>query len=192
MGLCYKKDAATDACFFIQTKEKSPNANCVQTQSGAGGRTRTGTDCSAWFWVTCVCQFRHTGIFIALFSVRFHSQRVGVNWRREQTNGTKLFSYNYTDVLCLSIIRHIECEITHDFDSTVFATKPYWRVTSFFPSQILFEHFIWNSSKIKDLKIRCFCFHKANSIGNLGMKTSKPDISFQICLSKQNWSNYEY
>ena len=43
LGLCYKKDAATDACIFIQTKEKSPNANCVQTQSGAGGRTRTGT-----------------------------------------------------------------------------------------------------------------------------------------------------
>ena len=40
MGLYYKKDAATDACIFIQTKEKSPNANCDKTQSGPSDRTR--------------------------------------------------------------------------------------------------------------------------------------------------------
>ena len=34
MGLRYKKDVAANVCIFIQTKEKSPNANCVQTQSG--------------------------------------------------------------------------------------------------------------------------------------------------------------
>ena len=34
LGFCYKKDVAVNACIFIQTKEKSPNANCVQTQPG--------------------------------------------------------------------------------------------------------------------------------------------------------------
>ena len=43
LGLRYEKDSAANACIFIQTKEKSPNANCVQTQSGAGGGTRTHT-----------------------------------------------------------------------------------------------------------------------------------------------------
>ena len=33
LGFCYKKDVAVNACIFIQTKEKSPNANCVQTVS---------------------------------------------------------------------------------------------------------------------------------------------------------------
>ena len=41
--LRYKKDISTNACSFIQAKEKSPNANCVQTQSGAGGGGRTRT-----------------------------------------------------------------------------------------------------------------------------------------------------
>ena len=171
--------------------EKNWVTSFLSPNHGAGGGTRTHTPLRITDFESVSSANSDTPAYL-LHSFLFVSQRVGVNWRREQTNGTKLFSYNYADVLCLSIIRHIECEITHDFDSTVFATKPYWRVTSFFPSQTLFEHFIWNSSKIKDLKIRCFCFHKANSIGNLGMKTSKPDISFQICLSKQNWSNYEY
>lgn len=34
LGLRCEKDSAANACIFIQTKEKSPNANCVQTQSG--------------------------------------------------------------------------------------------------------------------------------------------------------------
>ena len=33
---------ALSASASIQAKEKSPNAHCVQTQSGATGRTRTG------------------------------------------------------------------------------------------------------------------------------------------------------
>ena len=34
LGLRCEKDSAANACIFIQTKEKSPNANCVQTQPG--------------------------------------------------------------------------------------------------------------------------------------------------------------
>ena len=32
----------------------------------AAGRTRTGTVLPAWFWVKCVCQFRHSGKLIGL------------------------------------------------------------------------------------------------------------------------------
>ena len=34
LGLRCEKDSAANACIFIQTKEKSPNANCVQAQPG--------------------------------------------------------------------------------------------------------------------------------------------------------------
>ena len=49
---------------WVGFKKKKASREIPQSLFYATGRTRTGTVLPAWFWVKCVCQFRHSGICV--------------------------------------------------------------------------------------------------------------------------------
>ena len=58
-----RADTGIDYRYPLFAEKKKASREIPQSLFYATGRTRTGTVLPAWFWVKCVCQFRHSGSF---------------------------------------------------------------------------------------------------------------------------------
>ena len=79
--------------------------------SNAAGRTRTGTVLPAWFWVKCVCQFRHSGTKLTLRYLNIFflwmQEKNRDKWEKLTYDSNSEIDYRYLACIFLSYCENI-------------------------------------------------------------------------------------
>ena len=96
---------------WVGFKKKKASREIPQSLFYATGRTRTGTVLPAWFWVKCVCQFRHSGTKLTLRYLNIFflwmQEKNRDKWEKLTYDSNSEIDYRYLACIFLSYCENI-------------------------------------------------------------------------------------